>query len=296
MNLPRRLLATDLDGTFLDSAGRVTPENREALKQAKNKGISVIFVTGRPARWLKGVADSADHYDLIIGANGGFIADMNSLQVTTTNAADPTELQIVANNVLALFPDAVFAIERSYVGMPIADSQAREYDEMRVSKLSEFEFAVTPGYVATWKIDAAIPVAPIDELLQLSDITKLIVKPGDPSSWNSDTWLSAIAPAVEDRLQLTHASQEIVLAEISAKGITKASALAQVAAAQGMSAHDVVAIGDMPNDVPMLEWAGEAWTVENAHPEVRAVTDNVLQHHDLSPVATLITDLMNRLD
>ena len=290
----RRLLATDLDGTFLDSAGSVTAQNRAAVQKANENGLNIVFVTGRPARWLRGVAEASQHFALMIGGNGGFIADMQSMTVVSNNSIDTAAARNAVERVRERFPDATFGIERSFIGMPIAQSQADRYDEMRVDSLSEFEFAVTDGYVPAWNIAQSIPVAPISELVQLSDITKIIIKPGDPTGWNSDTWLAEISPLVNDVVQVTHASQEIVLAELSALGITKATALAQVAATAGLTSDDCVAVGDMPNDVPMLEWVAEPWTVANAHDEVLAVTTNVLPHHDESPVALLIEDLLAR--
>ena len=53
-------------------------------------------------------------------------------------------------------------------------------------------------------------------------------------------------------------------------GVTKATGLAEVARYLGVDAADVVAFGDMPNDLPMLAWAGLAYAVEGAHPEVLA--------------------------
>ena len=293
-NSRRRLLATDLDGTFLASDGSVTEENRKALEAARLSDLDVIFVTGRPARWLRGVADAANHYNLIIGANGGFIADMRTMKVTSAIAADSMELQRVVERILSKHPDATFAIERTYPGMQIAQSTGLEYREMQVSTLSDYEFAVTPGYQARWKVNQEIPVEPIEHLIVQPDITKLLVKPVDPTGWNSDTWLAEVAPLIGDRLQATHASQDVVLAEVAAHGVTKGGAIANLAAELGLTAEDVAAVGDMPNDVSMLEWVGEAWAVANAHPEVLAVTNNRLPHHDESPVAQLIADLLSR--
>ncbi len=290
----KRLLATDLDGTFLASDGRVTTANKAALHATRESDLDVIFVTGRPARWLRGVADAAQHYNLIIGANGGFIADMQRMEVIQSTAADSTALELVVEKILHKYPDANFAIERSYVGMPIASSTGLEYKEMNVSELSEFEFAVTPGYETRWRINQTIPIAPIDELITQTSITKLLIKPPSAEGWNSDTWLAEIQPLVGNLLQTTHASQDVVLAEVSAQGVTKATALEKVAANLGIDATKVVAVGDMPNDVPMLQWAGEAWAVANAHDEVLAVTNNRLPHHDDSPVAQLIHDLLSR--
>ncbi|HWB38139.1 MAG TPA: HAD hydrolase family protein, partial [Rugosimonospora sp.] len=65
------------------------------------------------------------------------------------------------------------------------------------------------------------------------------------------------------------------LVEISAAGITKATGLALLAAEYAVAPEDVVAFGDMPNDVPMLHWAGRAVAVANAHPEALAAADDV---------------------
>ena len=65
------------------------------------------------------------------------------------------------------------------------------------------------------------------------------------------------------------------LVEISAAGVTKAAALARVCDRLGVAAADVVAFGDMPNDLPMLAWAGTSYAMANAHPTVLAAADHV---------------------
>ena len=60
------------------------------------------------------------------------------------------------------------------------------------------------------------------------------------------------------------------LAEVSAKGVTKAAALAGWCAELGIDAGEVWAFGDMPNDLPMLTWAGRSFAVANAHDDVLA--------------------------
>ena len=73
--------------------------------------------------------------------------------------------------------------------------------------------------------------------------------------------------------------------EISAAGVTKASGLAWVAARLGIDAADTVAFGDMPNDVPMLAWAGRAVAMGNAHPAVKEIADEVTGGNDEDGVA-----------
>jgi len=53
----------------------------------------------------------------------------------------------------------------------------------------------------------------------------------------------------------------------------------------------VVAFGDMPNDVPMLTWAGRSYAVANAHPEVLAAVDRVTAANNEDGVALVLEEL-----
>jgi hydroxymethylpyrimidine pyrophosphatase-like HAD family hydrolase len=91
----------------------------------------------------------------------------------------------------------------------------------------------------------------------------------------------------EEMAALTHSSRDGLL-EISAAGVTKASTLMAVCAERGLRAEDAVAFGDMPNDLPMLAWAGHSVAVGNAHPEVLAAVDEVTASNDDDGVAQVL--------
>ena len=67
------------------------------------------------------------------------------------------------------------------------------------------------------------------------------------------------------------------MVEVSAAGVTKASALARVARTHAVTPQDVIAFGDMPNDLPMLTWAGRGVAMANGHPAVRAAAADVTE-------------------
>jgi hydroxymethylpyrimidine pyrophosphatase-like HAD family hydrolase len=70
--------------------------------------------------------------------------------------------------------------------------------------------------------------------------------------------------------------------------VTKAWALARYTGQQGISPTEVLAFGDMPNDLPMLEWAGHSVAVANAHPSVLAVAQRQAASNDEDGVAHFI--------
>ena len=99
-----------------------------------------------------------------------------------------------------------------------------------------------------------------------------------------------MAAAVGDAATVTWSMPGLV--EISARGVTKAAALAEVCDDLGMASADVVAFGDMPNDLPMLTWAGTSYAVANAHPTVLAAADHVAPSHDADGVARTLARLV----
>ena len=65
-----RLVASDLDGTFLNPQEKVTPRLKTAVDRVLGSGCGFVIATGRPPRWLTPVVDQLDHAPLCICANG----------------------------------------------------------------------------------------------------------------------------------------------------------------------------------------------------------------------------------
>jgi hydroxymethylpyrimidine pyrophosphatase-like HAD family hydrolase len=75
--------------------------------------------------------------------------------------------------------------------------------------------------------------------------------------------------------------------------VSKATALARLCEERGVERHEVIAFGDMPNDLAMLRWAGHSVAVANAHPEVRAAADEVTASNDEDGVALVLERLFS---
>ena len=256
-----KVVATDLDGTAVRSDGTISARTRRALVSAADAGAMVVIVTGRPPRWLRGIADATGHHGLAICANGAIVWDLHTEQVVSSYPIDVSTVRDIATSLRAEIPELGFAVE-----------------------LIDTGFGHEPSYRPRWTTDDHTIVAELEALLS-RPVAKLLAR---HEGMTADELLARARTVVTDELaSLTHSSREGLL-EISAAGVTKASTLTAVCTDNGFGPADVVAFGDMPNDLPMLAWAGHSVAVGNAHPEVLGAVDEVTASNDEDGVAQVL--------
>jgi Cof subfamily protein (haloacid dehalogenase superfamily) len=239
-----RLVATDLDGTIVGPSGEISDRTVRALRGVEDLGVPVVFVTGRPHRWLGVVAERTGHTGLAICANGGTVYDLHTEQVV---AYHPFALDVgleISRRLRDALPEVAFAVET-------LDGYAREQ-----------------AYRARWDAGMEHTLGPIDEIFTDATV-KLLVR---HESMDADRLLAAARDIVGELAEFTHSSIGGLL-EVSAAGVSKATTLAELCAERGIAAADVLAFGDMPNDLAMLAWAGTAYAVAGAHAEVLAAVE-----------------------
>lgn len=268
-----RMVATDVDGTLLRSDGTVSDRTRGALRAATDAGLIVAYVTGRPPRWIDDLVDETGHVGVAVGANGAVLYDVAAERVISAHLLDRDLLVELAKIIRSEFPQVYFAIEFGTA------------------------FAAEPGYVHDWQINPQrdrngrpLPGPAIGALDEIATepAVKLLAKDREA---DADVFLAAAIELIGDRATITHSSS-FGLLEISAPGVTKATGLAELAESRGVAPHEVLAVGDMPNDVPMLQWAGRSYAVANAHPAVLEVAGEVIASNDEDAVAGLIEQLL----
>ena len=81
---PMRMVACDLDGTIVRADGTVSPRTVAALAACERAGVRVVFVTGRPPRWMAPVAAATGHHGIAVCANGAIVYDLAAERVITT--------------------------------------------------------------------------------------------------------------------------------------------------------------------------------------------------------------------
>lgn len=260
---PPRLIATDLDGTVVRSDGSVSARTAAAFARVQQAGADFVFVTGRPPRLMGPIAEAFGPRGTAICSNGALIYDMRTRSVIAEYTIDADTLAETARRLREAVPGIGLAVER-----------ATELDGD-----DRYE-------AGDWDSDISVQ-RPGEDKLWSRPAPKLI---GRHPSLSADELLALAAPAVGELVTVYHSNGER-LVEAIASDVSKAHALARFAADLGIAPAEVAAFGDMPNDLPMLAWAGESYAVANAHPSVLGAVDHIIGSHDEDGVAEVVERL-----
>jgi Cof subfamily protein (haloacid dehalogenase superfamily) len=267
-----KLVATDLDGTLLDSAGEVTPRTRAALEACWDAGIPVVGVTGRGPRLLDSVRTALDGRGIAVLAQGGFVVDLERDEVLRTVGLPRDQASAVIARIEEVTGPLIVAVED-------AAEQSEITGPLRVQH----------GF--NWPYPEPAHLLPRHEVLPDGPVLKAFLR----SSTLGQDELLALAKQVTDPAQaeVTHAGLGFI--EVLPPGITKATGLAIALERYGVGFADVLVFGDMPNDLPMIaavaEAGGRTVAVANAHPAVQAAAAEVTSGHDADGVARYLEAL-----
>lgn len=248
------LIATDVDGTLLDEDELVTPRTRAAVLAAVDAGTKFILATGRPPRWISPVVEALGFAPMAVCANGAVLYDSATDRILSAQTLSTDVLAQLAEVATRVIPGAGLAVER--VGRSAHDAATPQ-------------FLSSPGYEHAW-------LNPDNTEVSLADVlgepaVKLLIR---MAGARSADMAAALAPHIGIAGDLTYSTNNGLI-EVVPLGISKASGVDEVARPLGITADDVIAFGDMPNDIPMLLWAGLGVAMGNAHPEAKAAADEV---------------------
>ena len=254
-----RLIATDLDGTLIPHGSTVSARTMAALDTAADSGIHVVYVTGRPPRWLHPVIEVTGHTGYAIGANGSVLLDL-AAGTTEVISAIPAETALhIAQELRRTVPDVVFGVET--------------VDDIRVELGFHAARGGRPAEGLTPQRPPSITQAgTVAELIDDEPIIKMIAI--SPHS-TPDELLAVGRETIGDLVSTTHSSTGTALIELGPLGVTKASTLEQLARRLDVHPAEVISFGDMPNDLPMLRWSGVSYAMTGGHPAALAAADHL---------------------
>jgi Cof subfamily protein (haloacid dehalogenase superfamily) len=252
-----RLIASDIDGTLIAGGRDASARTLAALRAAEAAGISVVLVTGRPPRSARVIAEALGVRGTTICANGALIVDMPAVRVVRDVRIDGALAAALVAELSAAIPGIAFAWER---GLEWGRDEAWPF-------------------IARGPVDKSLPAGIVGPVYQHAamGISKMIsyVDGADP-----DLTVQRVREVLAERAEVSTATSP-PLAEITARGCDKRDALEWVCRRLNIDRAEVLAIGDAPNDLPMLLWAGRGIAMGNSHATVlEAVSERTRTHEE----------------
>jgi len=266
-----RLVASDIDGTILGHDGKISDRTIRAFHACRRAGVELVFVTGRPPRWLHPLEEQLGHTGTVICSNGAVVWDLEEDRVVSARTMAIDDIFEIRRIIKKLRPTALFAAE-TLTG-----------------------FHLEPGFIENGSSEllSEFTPAPLDSTLTAEDaVVKFlaIVREG-----TADEFLAQVGPAVGSLASVTHSAPTVAMLELAVPGVNKAVTLAEYAASLGIDAADVVAFGDMPNDIEMLRWAGQGYAMATGHPEAIRAAGQQAPHFDDDGVVQILEERLAAL-
>jgi Cof subfamily protein (haloacid dehalogenase superfamily) len=227
----------------------------------------VILVTGRMFRSVRPYAEAAGIDDPVVCYQGAVVAEPGSGRFLRH---EPIPLELAREAIAAIeaegYPLNCYVDDLLYVAEHTPESEAyASFQNLEVHAV---------GDLLAW----------------LSEPPTKLVAVGDPAAL--DELQRRMLQRFDGRMYISKSLPYFL--ELASPEVTKASGLAFVAEHLGFARERTVAFGDGENDVELLEWAGYAVAVENAHERVLAAADLVCPPVDEEGVAQVIEAYLAR--
>ena len=257
-----KLIATDMDGTLLNSNNEINPEFYEVFKDIKEKGIVFAAASGRQyfnlLKRFEGISDEM----LFIAENGTFVVYKGKeLLLNSLDKDSAKELINIGRT-----------IDNAYVILCGKRSAYIEKNDNRLIKETE-------KYYERYEI--------VEDLTKIDDdILKVTICDFSRSEVNSIKYYEEYRQAFQITI-----SGEIWL-DITAKGVNKGIAINKIQDILNIKYEETMVFGDYLNDLEMMKSAYHSYAMENAHEDLKKVSRFVAKSNDDNGVVEVIKEVI----
>ena len=263
-----RMIALDLDNTLLTSESTLSPRTLAALREATARGVLVVLASGRMVEAMRDLAEEIPVNAPLIAFNGALAWDLKAERAVARFPLACEDAKAICRMAeeralhIQAYPDGGYFYER--------ENEFSRYYEEKIHHAGKALGIRMSEFITT-------------------DVNKLlIVAPEETCS----EMIPEFQRAFEGKASFFRSRP--VYIEIVHPSVNKGRALEALARALNVPREQVIAFGDEDNDLPMLEYAGVGYAMENAKPEVKARADRIAPHFAQDGVAQVIEELIRK--
>jgi hypothetical protein len=262
---PVRFVVSDVDGTLVDHQKRLTAPTVAAVARLRAAGIGFTIISARPPSGVLPIAEALE-LDGPIGAfNGGTVFRRDGVVM---------EAHLVPEDVTRGMLELAAASGASIWAFADGQWHADTLDNPHVPRER---------------------ISANQEPVILTDFAPLATRMGKLTFVSDEPGvLAGLLETGRTRFgtEATIALSQTYYLDVTALQANKGNGVEALARAAGVDLDDVAVIGDMPNDLPMLELAGLAIAMGQAPDAVKAVADRITGTNDEDGVAQAINRLL----
>lgn len=250
----KKIIVMDLDGTLLDTHGKVTETSKKYLEKLKKDGNIIVIATGRILGLALLATDGAKFANYIVCDAGAALYKNNEEKNEWTNIYIDEIPQEIANNILDYF----------------------DKEKFRFIDICEKE--VINSYVDTYFTDNKLVKTYTNKNELLRNITKIShIAAGFLSNKYVQDYFEIFTkhfPTIDINL-MQDSFEETKWLEFAQKGTQKYKGISKVADIENIKNEDIIAFGDGLNDIDMLQKCGVGVAMNNALPEVKEIANYI---------------------
>lgn len=259
---PIRLVAIDLDGTLLRSNKRLSSANARAIADVTNLGVHVVLASARPPRGVREIYHRLGLDTLQVNYNGALIHDMPRGKTVYHQPMSVALAKKIVKFARKKDPSVVISVE-------VLDKWYTDHVDDKLPTETSKHFS--PDFVGP--LDAFLTI-PVTKLMLLAPPDRL--KPIH----------AAVRTKFGDHIAILISDDYLI--QLVDRHVDKSSALQRVAQQYEVPRAQVMAIGDAPNDLGMVRWAGLGVAMDNGWDLLKRHADAIAPANDDDGVAHVL--------
>lgn len=265
-------IAFDLDGTLLNSQGVILESSKQAIQQARDKGIKVFFVTGRHHTAVRPYYAQLNLDTPVICCNGTYLYDFKNDQVLYSNPLSTAQAAFLINRA-----------KKQGIHVAVYTRDAMTYEVLNP------HFEKFQKWVASCPENERPNVYQVENFQQFIDNGTLIWKVliSDPDLDKMQRFVDQLA---QDQFSSEWSWVDRV--DITLVGNSKGACLAELLKLEKIDPNKVIAFGDNFNDISMLELVGMGIAMGGSKPEVQQSAKKIIGSNNDDSIAKALSELL----
>jgi Cof subfamily protein (haloacid dehalogenase superfamily) len=261
------IIALDLDGTLLTDDLQITERSQEAIRRARERGVTVVLASARPPRSMRRYHEALGLDTPVVAYNGALVWDLDGGGALFHEPLVQDAARALMAYLRRQHPELNVSLECG--------------DRWYIDDLTE----EVRRAIERYEVDPPHGIGCLEQVLaeEAEAISKVLFRGNQEAA---ESLMAALPADLAQRLHITTSGEWFC--EVMAAGATKAAAIEWTAGYLGVDPGGVLAMGDSPNDIPMLRAAALGIAMENAAPMVKAAADAVTASNNEDGVAEAI--------